>query len=45
MRIWSSGAGVIDGGVSLRWGFFYGPNTWYDPDGGASDEVRKQLFR
>jgi hypothetical protein len=26
----------------LRYGFFYGPNSWYDPNGGAADEVRKQ---
>jgi nucleoside-diphosphate-sugar epimerase len=31
-------------GVALRYGFFYGPNTWYNPDGGAGDEIRKQLF-
>jgi 2-alkyl-3-oxoalkanoate reductase len=32
-------------GVVLRYGFFYGPNTWYDPDGrGTADEVRKQQF-
>jgi nucleoside-diphosphate-sugar epimerase len=32
-------------GVVLRYGFFYGPNTWYDPDGGGTaDEVRKQQF-
>ena len=31
-------------GVSLRYGFFYGPNTWYHPDGGAADEVRQQQF-
>jgi nucleoside-diphosphate-sugar epimerase len=31
-------------GVALRYGFFYGPNTWYDPDGGAADQVRKQQF-
>jgi nucleoside-diphosphate-sugar epimerase len=31
-------------GVSLRYGFFYGPNTWYNPDGGAAEEVRKQQF-
>ena len=29
-------------GVVLRYGFFYGPNTWYHPDGGAADEVRKR---
>jgi nucleoside-diphosphate-sugar epimerase len=31
-------------GVALRYGFFYGPNTWYHPDGGAADQVRKQQF-
>jgi nucleoside-diphosphate-sugar epimerase len=31
-------------GVALRYGFFYGPNTWYNPDGGAADEIRKQLL-
>ena len=31
-------------GVALRYGFFYGPNTWYNPDGGAADEIRKRLF-
>ena len=31
-------------GVALRYGFFYGPNTWYDPDGGAGAQVRKQQF-
>jgi nucleoside-diphosphate-sugar epimerase len=31
-------------GVSLRYGFFYGPNTWYNPDGGAAEEVRQQQF-
>jgi nucleoside-diphosphate-sugar epimerase len=31
-------------GVALRYGFFYGPNTWYDPDGGAAAEVRRQQF-
>jgi len=31
-------------GTLLRYGFFYGPNTWYHPKGGAADEVRKQLF-
>ena len=29
-------------GVSLRYGFFYGPNTWYAPNGGAAEEVRRQ---
>jgi 2-alkyl-3-oxoalkanoate reductase len=31
-------------GISLRYGFFYGPNTWYNPDGGAAEEVRQQQF-
>ena len=31
-------------GVVLRYGFFYGPGTWYHPDGGAADQARaKQL--
>jgi 2-alkyl-3-oxoalkanoate reductase len=29
-------------GVALRYGFFYGPNTWYHPDGASADQVRKQ---
>jgi len=29
-------------GVALRYGFFYGPNTWYDPDGASADDVRRQ---
>jgi 2-alkyl-3-oxoalkanoate reductase len=29
-------------GVVLRYGFFYGPNTWYHPDGGAADQARAQ---
>ena len=28
-------------GVVLRYGFFYGPGTWYRPDGGVADQVRK----
>jgi nucleoside-diphosphate-sugar epimerase len=31
-------------GVALRYGFFYGPNTWYAPDGGTADQVRQQQF-
>lgn len=38
-RLFSSSA--MDG-VALRYGFFYGPNTWYDRDGASADEVRKQ---
>ena len=29
-------------GVALRYGFFYGPGTWYSPDGAAADQARKQ---
>jgi nucleoside-diphosphate-sugar epimerase len=29
-------------GLALRYGFFYGPNTWYDPEGASADQVRKQ---
>ena len=31
-------------GVALRYGYFYGPNTWYAPDGGVADQVRQQQF-
>lgn len=27
-------------GVVLRYGFFYGPGTWYRPDGAVADQVR-----
>ncbi len=29
-------------GVALRYGFFYGPNTWYCPEGAAADQARRQ---
>jgi nucleoside-diphosphate-sugar epimerase len=29
-------------GVALRYGFFYGPNTWYNREGASADQVRKQ---
>jgi nucleoside-diphosphate-sugar epimerase len=29
-------------GIALRYGFFYGPNTWYDRDGASADDVRRQ---
>ena len=38
-RLFSSSA--MDG-VALRYGFFYGPNTWYDREGASGDQVRKQ---
>jgi nucleoside-diphosphate-sugar epimerase len=28
-------------GVSLRYGFFYGPGTWYNPDGAAADQAHR----
>ncbi|HEV3152139.1 MAG TPA: NAD(P)-dependent oxidoreductase [Acidobacteriaceae bacterium] len=27
-------------GVALRYGFFYGPHTWYDPDGACAEQAR-----
>jgi nucleoside-diphosphate-sugar epimerase len=36
-----SSSGNIEG-VILRYGFFYGPNTWYSPDGAAADHVRRR---
>ncbi len=27
-------------GVALRYGFFYGPGTWFHPDGDVADQVR-----
>jgi hypothetical protein len=29
-------------GIALRYGFFYGPNTWYCPEGAAADHVRRR---
>ena len=29
-------------GVALRYGFFYGPKTWYEPGGSAADMVLQQ---
>jgi nucleoside-diphosphate-sugar epimerase len=31
-------------GVLLRYGFFYGPNTWYHREGAAAQQVRRQQF-
>ena len=31
--------------VVLRYGFFYGQNTWYNPDGAAADQARRQNIR
>lgn len=29
-------------GVALRYGFFYGPGTWFNPDGDVGEQVRHQ---
>jgi len=29
-------------GVALRYGFFYGPGTWYSPQGACADQARRQ---
>jgi len=31
-------------GVALRYGFFYGPGTWFHPDGDVARQVRRQQF-
>jgi nucleoside-diphosphate-sugar epimerase len=31
-------------GVALRYGFFYGPNTWYSPEGACADRARRGLL-
>jgi nucleoside-diphosphate-sugar epimerase len=31
-------------GVAMRYGFFYGPGTWYHPDGASADQVRRGEF-
>jgi len=31
--------------VALRYGFFYGPGTWYTRDGDMGDQVRHSRFR
>lgn len=31
-------------GVALRFGFFYGPGTWFHPDGNMADQIRKSQF-
>src|SRR5262245_8567143 len=34
-------AGKMEG-VALRYGFFYGPGTWYHPQGASADQARRQ---
>lgn len=31
-------------GIALRYGFFYGPGTWFDPDGDVGAQVRAGQF-
>jgi nucleoside-diphosphate-sugar epimerase len=31
-------------GIALRYGFFYGPGTWFNPDGDVAGQVRQQQF-
>ena len=31
-------------GIVLRYGFFYGPGTWFAPDGDVAQQVRQQKF-
>ena len=31
-------------GLALRYGFFYGPGTWFNPDGDVARQVRQQQF-
>jgi len=31
-------------GIVLRYGFFYGPGTWYATDGDVAEQVRQQQF-
>lgn len=31
-------------GVALRFGFFYGPGTWFNPDGNVAEQIRNEQF-
>ena len=31
-------------GIALRYGFFYGPGTWFHPDGDVANQVKQQQF-
>jgi nucleoside-diphosphate-sugar epimerase len=31
-------------GIALRYSFFYGPGTWFTPDGDVAQQVRQQQF-
>ena len=32
-------------GIALRYGFFYGPGTWFNPDGDVARQVRQRQFQ
>lgn len=36
-------AGDVEG-VAMRYGFFYGPGTWYAPDGALTTMIRKRRY-
>jgi nucleoside-diphosphate-sugar epimerase len=29
-------------GIALRYGFFYGPDTWYYPEGACAEQARRR---
>lgn len=31
-------------GIALRYGFFYGPGTWFNHDGDVARQIRRQQF-
>jgi nucleoside-diphosphate-sugar epimerase len=31
-------------GIAMRYGFFYGPGTWFNPEGDVAQQVRQQQF-
>lgn len=31
-------------GIVMRYGFFYGPGTWFNPDGDVARQIREQQF-
>ena len=31
-------------GIAMRYGFFYGPGTWFNPDGDVARQVRQRQF-
>lgn len=31
-------------GIAMRYGFFYGPGTWFHPDGDVANQVKQQQF-